>query len=138
MDDRDKKSACEVIANVYYAYYVSMPATLTLSPSESENNVYVSDYKVKAKTKTDGLSGKYIKVSPEHSIDLTNENNGNTVSLTIEQDKEYFGENDSSNVVKVSADKWVETKGRVHSTITQQGNYKGNFKFEYGLVDSIE
>ena len=137
LDDRDKKSACEVIANVYYAYYVSMPATLTLSPSE-ETDVYVSDYKVKAKTKAEGLAGKYIKVSPEHSIDLTNENNGNTVTLTIEQDKEYFGENNSSNVVKVSADKWVETKGRVKSIITEQGNYKGNFKFEYGLVDSIE
>ena len=93
LSDIDKTSPCEVTADIHYSYYVSMPAALTLEPFDTatynkqdwpwvsstlniiQNSVrneilekcYVCPYKVKAKTTSAGLAGKYIYISNDCS-----------------------------------------------------------------------
>lgn len=137
LSDTDKTSSCKVTADINYSYYVSMPASLILEVTET-TDVYESKYKVKAKTKSEGLLGKHIKIAPDSIADLVNESNGDTVALHINQDKKYFGAKKTDKQEKIDADKWTEINGVVKANIPNSGSYKGNFKFEYGLVDVIE
>lgn len=40
--------------------------------------------------------------------------------------------------MRVTTNNWTTIDGFVFTTITEQGQYKGNFEFEYGLVDTLD
>ncbi len=133
--DEDKTSICEVTADVHYAYYVSMPATLSLEPGTGTNE-YVCDYQVKAKADSTLLASKNIKIAPPANVGLFKSDNYTTtadVTATIAQGKQLFGDTPSATVEKVDGTKWAAIDGKVTATIPDQGTYKGNFDFTYGL-----
>lgn len=187
-EDTDKTSPCEVTADVHYAYYVSMPAALTLEPYDydaikseylkkcakeiDEESGFTSplnpakpywcEYSVKAKISTNGLNGKYICIEPgtERGLGYFNrlrdgtpflenytylyntENSNDKVEAWTLQETCYFGETmgrteDNHLIIKVSSDKWSTIDAMVTSGIKNQGQYKGDFEFVYGLVDSV-
>lgn len=182
LSDTDKTSSCEVTADVHYAYYVSMPAHLTLEPYDYDNitsttgkalvrwlelyghnldeeSYYISNYKVKAKTTTSGLNGKYIMVQPiwyyqsggREFCSWWDSISGNLLTffmdsvesqwgsgeLSLVQDKLYFGETNSEKIERVSSNNWTETNGTILAEL-ETGKYRCEIEFEYGLVDSIE
>ena len=200
LSDVDKKSECEVTADVHYAYYVSMPACLTLEPFDinniqlkalklwfnnilritnfDSNSIFLTNYKIKAKITTNGLSDKYIMIKPKgyvqtgestnhithetteiwgyicdwittfegysfisplwfSEIQLYNVDNSPVGDTILLQDTVYFGENGTNKVVTVVSDKWTTIDGAIFADL-EQGIYKGNFEFEYGLVDTLD
>ena len=140
-DESTHTSVCEVTADINYAYYVSMPATLALEPSTGANE-FKAEYQVKAKSMGNLTDTKNIKIAPESwasetktsSVTLTEVTDSfKTVSATISQPKVLFGKNNTATIQKVGTDKFYTIDGTVTATITDQGSYAGNFNFVYGL-----
>lgn len=138
-----KTSECEVTADIHYAYYVSMPATLALEPGTAVNE-YVCDYQVKAKADATVLADKNIKIAPpelqgtapdQYNLELHDSTFTHTAKGLISQAKVLFGTTPSGTVEKVDNTKWAAIDGTVKVTIADQGTYTGNFDFTYGLTD---
>ena len=130
----------------------------------SEPDFYTNNFSIKAKATTEGLGNKYIHVYTEPTeeskqgldedtigelmdwgpdIDIKGaailrdvEDSSKLLGLSIIQDKLYFGNNSNKFVAPISSSKWNSISSVAYVIIEEQGCYKGNFNFVYGLVDA--
>lgn len=128
----DKSANTLVSATINSQYSVRIPKTITLRSSASTKD---SSYSVGAKgiisTSKVLYVAPYAVLSPDNSKVSIVSKNGNTVDLTVTQNKTYFKNSDLSN-------SYFYNDGQVSGTINQPGNYEGNMTFVVALENNPE
>ena len=120
---------CTVSATVDSTYTVSIPASLSLSYSES-NHDYRGTFTIGAKGNIDAT--KKLTCAPAAStFDLTGQhNNSNVVSATVTQEKtEWLS-------TEVNTSTFSETSGLVTADLVVADEYQGTLTFNYAVVST--
>ena len=162
--DKDLPIWKKIFSRIVTASFSDSELKEELTEMYSEPDFYTSNFSIKAKTTTEGLGNKYISVYTEPTEEskedldedtvetLTDagpdfsikgaailrdvEDSNNLAGVFITQDTIYFGNSSNKFVAPISSSKWSIISGLAGAYIDEQGCYKGNFNFVYGLVDA--
>ena len=128
----DGQQTCTVSAQVGAAYYISLPASLSLALNKSTGK-YEASYTVGVKGTIS--NSQYVSVVPDDTFNLKKSGSGTNHVARVSQPVTKW-RNTAANATEatISSSRFVEENGKVSVELPgTPGDYSGAFVFRYSL-----
>ena len=138
-DTNEHSVGITVSATISSSFYVSIPADFALAYQSTPKNYNETDYSYYNEY-TVGVKGniaedKIVTVQPS-SLTLTDSaDGGNTVTVTVVQDKTTWSRSDLTDGSTIKTE-YTNTTGKAYANITRAGSYSGTLTFSFSLADA--